>query len=278
MKAKFLVGTDIEFFVSSGGPTAIFPGNIPGTKEAPFKIAKDSVANPYDIGITRDGASVEFTCVPASPMNFVVAITDALHFLDKWLSKQNLLRLKNVSLIRKKIDGAPPILERGCSPDFLAYDEMEFPRHPPNQTKWEHCSGHLHFGTKECLGDKEIPAFIQAKFADAILGLWFRKIYKREDKHRIPSYGLPGLYRPKPYGFEYRLPANSWVWNAYEYRNELTRRLCTFESLFSLKLSDIQHLYNRLPWPLIKWALSPGNSEEADSVEPTVQRLINRVI
>jgi len=67
--------------------------------------------------------------------------------------------------------------------------------------------GHIHIGYKSSLPDwAVVQGFEALGYIPSIL----EKGYDYQPSRRR-FYGVPGLYRTKPYGIEYRVPSNIWV-------------------------------------------------------------------
>lgn len=103
-----------------------------------------------------------------------------------------------------------PLAQRlGCDPDFDAYkDEPSIPRDTPVLADMEGCrffGGHIHVGYDRGL----CPPHVMARLLDVVVGLRFLGFEKQGPRRKF--YGQAGLFRPKPYGIEYRTPSNFWV-------------------------------------------------------------------
>ena len=208
---KFLIGCDPEFFLKEGDKIIPACGTIPGTKDKPFKVEKGAVQ--------VDGLATEFNIDPASTEDeFVINIDTVIGELKKLIPKNTDLS-DTVSYSFEEVWKDIPYGSRrlGCDPDFDAYNEGE--RAVPNYLKkstYRHVGGHIHIGWTK---DQDIvsPTHLHAckelsKQLDYFLFLP-SLLLDQKSEDRVAFYGQPGIFRPKPYGMEYRSLSNFWVLN-----------------------------------------------------------------
>lgn len=254
------VGTDIELFVQNhNGELVSMMGKLGADKHHPRQIDKWQ-----NLSIQEDGISCEITFDPQSPAYFVPRAQQAVGMADEWL-RNNLGVSVIPSACEVDIGGAvgydPHLDKVGCDPDFDAYVVPQKPRPKLEIEDFGNVrfgSGHLHFGTVGYGIGAEVPAFIQAQFADLFIGVPFATGIGRYENRRRQFYGRPGLYRPKPYGFEYRTPANLWLWNA----NNLRHCIEQFQDIFQMKLVELKALYKKVNWTLIRTVIEERRHED----------------
>lgn len=158
--------------------------------------------------IHADGVALEYNFDPVPIDQFIQAHRVALSAVSDFLSANDCSYI-----IRPEINGwskdallHPLATETGCSEDYDAYaEETDKPR-PKVKLEGESrfFGGHIHIGY-----DGAIPPWAMVRLLDVFAYL---PILKTDNQMgRVKLYGLPGLFRPKPYGVEYRTPSNFWV-------------------------------------------------------------------
>ena len=201
MSHATMLGADPEIFLTDSQTGQFVSAHevshlIRGDKRNPEKV---------DCGaIQIDGTALEFNINPTNcedewvhnlttVMNILYdRLPENLEFSDKVTARFQPTYFRNsVPRQAKQI---------GCDPDLNYYDgqERSFPRDP---RPMRYAGGHIHFGDNT-------PIYKMSR-ADLYLGLGSRVF--DNDKQRIISYGQPGSYRRKPYGFEYRTLSNAWI-------------------------------------------------------------------
>lgn len=205
---EFLIGADPEIFVTDArGALVSAYGLVPGTKEAPYKVAKGAVQ--------VDGMALEFNINPAdNPKEFKDNLNTVMNKLEKMISPHYKFAIEPVAEFGLELINEQPkeARELGCMPDYNAYTGAPNPR-PNAEVDFRTASGHVHVGwTKDV--DPLHPEHFEAccwltKVLDAYLGipslLWDGNAKRRE------LYGKAGSFRPKPYGMEYRVLSNAWL-------------------------------------------------------------------
>lgn len=214
---KTMLGADPEFFVKNLETGAFMPicGLLGGTKEEPMQIR----GLPKGFMHQEDGAAAEFNIPPTSDPetfshNIQTAITHLTALLKrKGLAPDNLNRV--IELTKEQIAEHPKLATIGCDPDINAYGANNGKSPVGRQRQLDivqiggirGVGGHVHIGY-----DKNIcPPDVLVKLLDICLAGPF--IGKDIQSKRRKWWGLPGLYRDKPYGVEYRTLSNFWIWN-----------------------------------------------------------------
>ena len=93
--------------------------------------------------------------------------------------------------------------EIGCQPFIVSGKGMIKPE--PYKDNWRHAGGHIHLAW-DYDGSGEVPPELIVKVLDKVL-----LPYDRQCTRRAELYGMPGAYRLKPYGLEYRSLSNYWL-------------------------------------------------------------------
>lgn len=203
------VGTDPEFFVREIESQSIVPGcdRIGGSKVRPLPLP----GMPPGFGIQEDNVMAELTVPPSlSEDAFVSTMAEALNSANEYLADRGLELVLGMPTyefgdeVLGRYAGATVV---GCSPDFHAYSNgaQRSAITAEGLGAYRYCGGHIHIGvTPNC------PMHIAVMFADMFIGLPL--VQNREHQgFRRGLYGQAGVYRPTPYGFEYRTPSNFWT-------------------------------------------------------------------
>jgi hypothetical protein len=208
------MGFDPEIGLTTGKRDQLLPAWLftKGTKDNPEPLP--GYKGDKNIGILFDGVALE---VNAAPVEVNAPMDIAEHWDLVWHNvRKYLITPKKIGAFNETIgmfsDAAVLSDKRatlyGCSEDYDAYSE--FPEKErgfvPPQDGIKCFGGHIHFGydTKLC------PPHIFVKLL-SLLGLPY---LDGRQHHRRLRFGLPGLFRPKKYGVEYRTPGNSWAFSS----------------------------------------------------------------
>lgn len=202
---KFMCGADPEIFVAENGSVRSIIGKLGGTKEEPL---------PLPIGegfcVQEDNVALEFN-IPASASKeeFISNIVMATRFLEDTVSHQYNFQFYKQSAVSFPDDqlNDPAAHVFGCEPDFNAWTRRPNPRPKASDKNLRSCGGHVHIGSASMGLDRE--AVIRA--CDLFLGV--PSVLMDDGILRKQLYGKYGAYRPKPYGQEYRVLSNFWVFD-----------------------------------------------------------------
>jgi hypothetical protein len=202
---ELLLGTDPEMFIVSKEGDYVHPKNVTlGTKKHPINMGQ--------IVVHQDGAAAEFSIPPVSNED------DWNNFIELGL---NFLRRPGMSFYPKcaielpvdTIETYPELSEIGCSPDLILHEgEFCVRKLSYQKTNWRMCGGHIHIGCGP-IEDEELLKQIVKDLDENLLD-WMatQEWYDKETEEiRKAHYGMPGVIRIKPYGFEYRSPSNGWI-------------------------------------------------------------------
>lgn len=205
-----LIGADPEIFVANDkGKIVSAHGLVPGTKADPHKVPHGAVQ--------VDGMALEFNIDPAATEEeFVHNIQSVMNTLISMVPELQ-PRIVPTAKFTKAYLGRQPkeAVELGCDPDFNCYTGEENPM-PDATALYRTASGHIHVGWTEDM-DISDPGHMEACKMLAQQLDWFLAVPSLmfdKDKKRRELYGLPGAFRPKPYGMEYRVLSNAWLTDA----------------------------------------------------------------
>lgn len=202
----FKLGADPELFMKDAAEVFYSAvDTVGGTKVFP---------RPLDIGdgfaVQEDNVAVEFNIPPAeSRQQFITNIQRAMAVLSDEVSKFN-CHFVNVSATTEFPDFMlqhPNAQEFGCDPDYNAWTGRRNPRPKAGDNRLRTCGGHVHIGHKFDRHGWDLISFI--KYMDLFLGVPAKIM--DHGKQRMELYGKAGAYRFKPYGGEYRVLSNFWV-------------------------------------------------------------------
>lgn len=240
-------------------------GLLGGTKQSPVPMRPGNV-NWKQYLMQEDGAAVEFNVPPATTStSFGNSINTAVRELEAILKRKELLPLKDVrsvTLSKEHLEKFPSLNIIGCDPDICAYSGDQKPRIIPDLGLNRGCGGHIHVGY-----DKElVPPQILAKLLDITLSLPTLKHDKQGWRRHV--YGVPGLYRDKPYGVEYRPLSSFWIWNDALCLNMSSTVFLLMKSVQS-NLIEWQAFFNTIPWHAVQTAILGENIEHADKLVKT---------
>jgi hypothetical protein len=206
------LGADPELFIFNPVDNKYVSSHnlVLGDKINPF-LVKD--------GATQvDGVSAEFNITPAETAEEfserIESVKSTLLTMIRSKDGNKHLRLKATPVAYFDEDYFLTLPEEaralGCMPDFNAYTGKQ--NIPPGTTEtFRTGSGHVHVGDYEWKGDYEQDVRNRVKQLDYTIYplslIWDCDMKRRE------LYGMPGAFRYKSYGFEYRVLSNRWVDN-----------------------------------------------------------------
>lgn len=236
-----MVGVDVEGFVYNNATDRYVPcvGLVPGTKDHPHQL--DDLRKGYCI--QEDNVMVEFNIPPQkTARNFESALVDVRAAVDAMLPEDHMaVYCPSVKFSPKDLmsEQAQTI---GCDPDFDAYKGGSIRTELPALSNYRGAGGHIHIG-----GDFQCPDFVAALFADVTIGIQNGITGNKRDA-RTSWYGQPGIYRPKPYGIEWRSPSSHWMsmGDYYSYIGSSTLALSRWLSENDAK--TIQQTFRAINW------------------------------
>lgn len=200
---KFGIGADPEIFVGDNNGVRSIIDKIGGTKEYPL---------PLPIGegfaVQEDNVALEFNVpVSHSKRAFIRNITKATRFLEQAMIDRHGLHFVKQSAVSFPMEelSDPRSFIFGCDPDFNAWTLAPNPRPTAEDKTLRSCGGHIHVG---CL---DVDPVLGVRACDLFLGVPSTLMDTGEKRKQL--YGKRGAYRKKPYGFEYRVLSNFWVFD-----------------------------------------------------------------
>lgn len=206
----FTIGADVEVFAKDKtGKHKSLCGLIGGTKEEPKlmfpQFAGNNVTDQYRV--QEDNVSLEFN-IPYSTTrhNFKTYIQTALEDCADRLNKLGFeLSTASAAVFDKSELTHPQALVFGCEPDYNAWKMIENKKPTCDVPELRTAGGHIHIGSQanmvEVIRWMDLYVGIPSVIKDTSEGALMRK----------KLYGKAGAMRPKPYGEEYRVLSNYWI-------------------------------------------------------------------
>lgn len=212
---KLTIGADPEFLLFDPFSKSYVPsiGLLGGTKDKPLPIIK----NKKEIGkIQEDNVMGEF-CVPVAKTanEFKTSINNILAQIQSNLPSGLCITREAAAYFDPNLLRHPQAKMVGCDPDFDAWDVKRNPTPQIANGTLRTCGGHVHVGMPEIIGeterDKAYDRVFFTRWLDLFLGV--PSILLDTDTLRKQFYGKAGAHRPKPYGVEYRVMSNFWIFS-----------------------------------------------------------------
>lgn len=197
----FTIGADPEVFVGNEtGPKSII-GKIGGTKDLPL---------PLPIGdgfaVQEDNVALEFNIPPSgNKAEFVHNIQRATGFLQTLIKDMhglNFVQDSAISFPKEEMED-PRAWVFGCEPDYNVWTGKVNPKPKAEDALLRSCGGHVHIGV-----DGLDPTQV-GKGCDLVLGV--ASVFMDKGLKRKELYGKAGAVRFKPFGLEYRVLSNFWI-------------------------------------------------------------------
>lgn len=203
----FTIGTDTELFaVDKTGKHKALCGLIGGTKEKPLPMAEGL---PTSFAIQEDNVAVEFNIPPCDNLiQFINYIKIAKNEVNKRLENLGLSIASECAVSFDKSELVhPTALLFGCEPDYDAWKMIENSKPITSDDTLRTAGGHIHVGNKMDMvrGVQNMDLFLGVPSVILDTG--------RSSTERRKLYGKAGAMRPKPYGWEYRVLSNFWVFD-----------------------------------------------------------------
>lgn len=224
----FLIGADPEGFAidQNGKPISVIPF-IEGTKMEPFKtkngfIHQDNVA--WEIGFNPARTKEEFI---KRVQRTLVDIKRNLKRNGLSLSKNPFIKFDQDQLLD------PRSLVFLCNPDWNAWTLKKNEEVMFENVHFRSAAGHIHIGMELSSSTKKL---LLVQLLDILIGVGS---YRMESVDRRKFYGQAGSFREKPYGIEYRVPSNWWIWKKdsisfiYEQAQKAVNYLDKYDGLFN---------------------------------------------
>lgn len=265
----FKVGHDAEFFVSdaTGKYIPAWMTGIGGTKQEPKVLEGSTVGTTYQ----EDGAVLELGMEPVSIHQFYDRAYRGLNEMRDFLQPKNLglNRGSFGSFDPKDLMSNPEANVLGCNPDNNAW--LRGQRRPVPQIEDmgnnRFAAGHLHFSFPET----EVPKFAIVQLMDAFALNFWNKYELTSAGPRAQFYGMPGVYRDKPYGIEYRTPHNVWVGGSDYDEQFIFNCSRVVQAVCRRTSAQVREIYDSINWPAVENLLDlsqyPTHQHRARDVE-----------
>jgi Phage phiEco32-like COOH.NH2 ligase-type 2 len=200
------IGADPEIFlIDAHGALVSAIGKIGGSKENPLPV--EELGNGF--AIQEDNVAVEYN-IPAADSSdeLVKNINAMMGYLQTKVGGMGLaFSQQSAVFFPKKQLKDPRALEFGCEPDFNAWTLGVNPRPRADDPTLRSCGGHVHVGCNLNSMEDIAKAVRRMDLALAVPAC----VLDKDGLLRKQLYGKPGAFRPKPYGFEYRVLSNFWI-------------------------------------------------------------------
>jgi hypothetical protein len=250
------IGADPEFFIfdnRSGeyGQIIECVGLIPGTKEQPFDLGDGFAAH-------EDNVCAELMIPPStSPNVFADNIQKGKKLIkDTFLKKHFAFRTIGAHKFPKYRLESKQAKHFGCEPDHDAYVAGKARIAPDSLRKgtYRFAGGHIHIG-----GEFNCPPFVAALLCDVWITIPSMYPLKPTSayasvvgKERLKWYGKAGIFRPKPYGIEYRTPSNWWTYNGTSAAHQADRALRVGHWMEHNSATQIRNAVQNTDWLAVK--------------------------
>lgn len=262
MAFAYKVGHDAEFFVQKEGTIIPVCGLVGGTKAKPLKVPRSKVGTTYQ----EDGAALELGMEPCAAHEFRFRAYDSFLEGQAFAAKRglDLVLASSHEFSSELLAAAPEASVLGCSPDFNAWERGH--RRPimdvTTMKNTRFTGGHLHFSYD--VDNVKVPTWAIVQMLDALALPFWENYNAKEQGARYEFYGKPGLYRPKPYGLEYRTPHNSWIMGSSSSTAFVTRCATVVRACAELSNADVRGFYDRIDWQavatLLDFRVTPTHS------------------
>lgn len=199
------LGCDPEvFMVDLQGHLRSSIGRIGGTKTSPQPLK--------DLGegfaVQEDNVAMEFNIPPASnAKEYVESINKVLTYLKEGIQSAygyDISRLSAASWPEEELQ-TPQAQVFGCDPDYNAWTGKANPRPEAADKTLRSCGGHVHVGFDK----QRLDSRYLIKCMDLYHGV--PSVLMDNGELRKNLYGKRGAYREKPFGAEYRVLSNFWI-------------------------------------------------------------------
>ena len=204
---KIKLGCDPEaFLIDVQGQLRSSIGLIGGSKEVPRTLLELGLG----YAVQEDNVAIEFNIPPAEGRSqFIESIRKTLNYLTQSVSEEygfGISPLSAASFPPSELE-SPQAQTFGCDPDYNAWTKEVNPKPSAEDKTLRSCGGHIHVGYDKSVVDGE--SIIQ--MMDLHLGV--PSVIMDKGQLRKKLYGKLGAYRDKPYGVEYRVLSNFWIFD-----------------------------------------------------------------
>lgn len=201
-------GADPEIFFYKGKEAHSAEGLVGGTKKNPRPIPGLSEG----FFVQEDNVAAEFNIPPATnEKQFAQDIKKAVQYIRSVAWQHNLrVKPRAAALFPWAQLTTAQARELGCDPDYDAWTGTRN-NSPDAAGNLRTAAGHVHLSSKFIpIGDRKWLSVIQS--LDLFLGV--PSVLITEKSRRREMYGRAGAFRPKPYGVEWRVLDNFWIFSS----------------------------------------------------------------
>lgn len=202
------IGCDPEIFlVDAAGAYVSAIDKIGGSKAHPRPLPV--LGKGY--AVQEDNVAIEFNIPPAEDMSELKNNVNKVKlYLQEQITKMGYTFSKESAAVFPLHELMHPAAQVfGCDPDFDAWKNGAInPKPKANDWRLRSCGGHVHIGEKI---ESESSAISLIKWMDLMAGVPSVVLDKGDQRKQL--YGKRGAYRLKPYGVEYRVLSNFWIWD-----------------------------------------------------------------
>lgn len=239
--ASFSLGCDPELFVKSAVGHKAICGLIGGTKEEPIPFDKLG----YGYFLQEDNVALEFNIPPAtSKKDFSTSLKYMIREIEVKLKNKHGLSISPECAVffDEKELLHPNALVFGCEPDYDAWKKVENKKPTCPYPNLRTAGGHIHVGTNVVdmvQGVQNMDLYLGVP--SIVLDNSPNSILRRE------LYGKAGSMRPTPWGWEYRVLSNFWIFDSAltDWVWDATRQACMSKHKFTKKEAEtIQNCIN----------------------------------
>lgn len=240
------LGADPEVFLTNKKQLVSCVGLVKGTKEHPAHIP----GMPKGFTVQQDNVALEFGIPPAaSAEQFVQHIYDVQVAAGKVLPKGLSYSSEScVSFPKEELNTAEANVF-GCEPDYNAWTGKENPPPKVPDRTLRSAGGHVHIET-------QLDPVAVVRACDLFMGLP-SLIEDSKGAARRQLYGKPGAFRAKPYGVEYRVLSNYWIFS-------IARTTAIWQR--ASKALEFVHKYGVLEDQRVQAALLSNDAEAAHAL------------
>lgn len=193
------LGADPEVFLLKDGDFTSVIEKIGGTKHHPLQIE----GMPKGFTLQEDNVALEFGIPPAKSSAIFVKYIQSV--MKQGLNKVPEHQFSTLSCVKfPKKELAHPFAQIfGCEPDFNAWTGEMNPRPIAPDPDLRSAGGHVHLET-------DLDPKLMGQALDLFLGIP-SLLMDISGAERRKFYGRAGAIRFKPYGLEYRVLSNFWI-------------------------------------------------------------------
>lgn len=193
-----MIGYDAETFLRNSRGYIPAERVLAGTKGRGTSIGKGVIAHPDNIMAEISSAA------PFDAKNLMQRIKHDVNKLREHVAPVSVSIVPQITVSQEWLDSCENANEIGCDIDY----QNGAPRNPIKSDTLglaRYAGGHIHFDVDDCIAPDYAASVCDVMLAVACIAAGEQQGGRRK------VYGLPGIYRPKSYGVEYRTLSNFWL-------------------------------------------------------------------